>query len=131
MPAAGVQVKVPAVFAALGVKVALWPAGRPETSATREAIASPSGSEAWTVKLIGAPSLAPAVAGAVTIGARSLGAAGTNSRAPRSANSTGPEPVLGVLGSSTRARFSDRKSTRLNSSHLGISYAVFCLKKKT
>src|SRR5258705_11344401 len=30
-----------------------------------------------------------------------------------------------------RARYTlDRKSTRLNSSHLGISYAVFCLKKK-
>src|SRR5205814_4845715 len=28
------------------------------------------------------------------------------------------------------ARKADRKSTRLNSSHLGISYAVFCLKKK-
>src|SRR5437899_7465698 len=28
------------------------------------------------------------------------------------------------------ARVLDRKSTRLNSSHLGISYAVFCLKKK-
>src|SRR5256885_2464501 len=28
------------------------------------------------------------------------------------------------------ARGSDRKSTRLNSSHLVISYAVFCLKKK-
>src|SRR5438045_5781088 len=27
-------------------------------------------------------------------------------------------------------RVADRKSTRLNSSHLGISYAVFCLKKK-
>src|ERR1039458_8581124 len=27
-------------------------------------------------------------------------------------------------------RGDDRKSTRLNSSHLGISYAVFCLKKK-
>src|ERR1035438_10773751 len=27
-------------------------------------------------------------------------------------------------------RIVDRKSTRLNSSHLGISYAVFCLKKK-
>src|SRR5205814_8430563 len=27
-------------------------------------------------------------------------------------------------------RLLDRKSTRLNSSHLGISYAVFCLKKK-
>src|ERR1035438_10736414 len=29
-----------------------------------------------------------------------------------------------------RAGMTDRKSTRLNSSHLGISYAVFCLKKK-
>src|SRR5437899_10546220 len=28
------------------------------------------------------------------------------------------------------AAVGDRKSTRLNSSHLGISYAVFCLKKK-
>src|SRR5437899_5961816 len=28
------------------------------------------------------------------------------------------------------AALQDRKSTRLNSSHLGISYAVFCLKKK-
>src|SRR5258705_2225241 len=27
-------------------------------------------------------------------------------------------------------KVSDRKSTRLNSSHLGISYAVFCLEKK-
>src|SRR5258705_1300095 len=32
---------------------------------------------------------------------------------------------LGEIDAST-----DRKSTRLNSSHLGISYAVFCLKKK-
>src|SRR5690625_7114661 len=29
------------------------------------------------------------------------------------------------------ARHGDRKSTRLNSSHVAISYAVFCLKKKT
>src|SRR5256885_13255738 len=29
-----------------------------------------------------------------------------------------------------RRRAADRKSTRLNSSHLVISYAVFCLKKK-
>src|SRR3712207_6991863 len=28
-------------------------------------------------------------------------------------------------------RVEDRKSTRLNSSHANISYAVFCLKKKT
>src|SRR2546426_6500490 len=30
----------------------------------------------------------------------------------------------------TSTGFGDRKSTRLNSSHLVISYAVFCLKKK-
>src|SRR5207249_12337570 len=29
-----------------------------------------------------------------------------------------------------RCRSQDRKSTRLNSSHVSISYAVFCLKKK-
>src|SRR2546426_5765909 len=41
------------------------------------------------------------------------------------------EPALarrGRGGGQPRAR--DRKSTRLNSSHLVISYAVFCLKKK-
>src|SRR5437899_9622937 len=31
---------------------------------------------------------------------------------------------------SDQIKVADRKSTRLNSSHLGISYAVFCLKKK-
>src|SRR5438445_9079285 len=31
----------------------------------------------------------------------------------------------------TRSPSRDRKSTRLNSSHANISYAVFCLKKKT
>src|SRR5690606_40466527 len=38
-------------------------------------------------------------------------------------------PVEAVTPS--RARAEDRKSTRLNSSHVKISYAVFCLKKKT
>src|SRR5438128_6602205 len=36
----------------------------------------------------------------------------------------------GVLGRGARGRRIDRKSTRLNSSHGSISYAVFCLKKK-
>src|SRR2546427_6952652 len=35
-----------------------------------------------------------------------------------------------IIISSTRAGVTDRKSTRLNSSHSQISYAVFCLKKK-
>src|SRR5699024_364271 len=34
-----------------------------------------------------------------------------------------------VLGDSFAAERKDRKSTRLNSSHVSISYAVFCLKK--
>src|SRR5436853_2228673 len=36
----------------------------------------------------------------------------------------------GIISSNAAAELADRKSTRLNSSHLGISYAVFCLKKK-
>src|SRR5688572_31620234 len=36
----------------------------------------------------------------------------------------------GSLSTVRRALDSDRKSTRLNSSHSQISYAVFCLKKK-
>src|SRR5262245_65285129 len=35
-----------------------------------------------------------------------------------------------ALGEAAYQHALDRKSTRLNSSHLGISYAVFCLKKK-
>src|SRR5438067_7331240 len=35
----------------------------------------------------------------------------------------------GANGNATRQK--DRKSTRLNSSHVSISYAVFCLKKKS
>src|SRR2546426_7962568 len=35
-----------------------------------------------------------------------------------------------VCGPIARLGIQDRKSTRLNSSHLVISYAVFCLKKK-
>src|SRR5688572_31402420 len=55
----------------------------------------------------------------------------------------GPERLLGAVGGGRKAvraqahpgqesheREVDRKSTRLNSSHSQISYAVFCLKKK-
>src|SRR5690625_7099939 len=48
-----------------------------------------------------------------------------------------PAPVLITLevvhrcaGHDRDGPFPDRKSTRLNSSHVAISYAVFCLKKK-
>src|SRR3712207_7097646 len=35
-----------------------------------------------------------------------------------------------IIGELRQKGFRDRKSTRLNSSHANISYAVFCLKKK-
>src|SRR5690554_7147326 len=38
--------------------------------------------------------------------------------------------ALGVHRFTSAAQGEDRKSTRLNSSHVRISYAVFCLKKK-
>src|ERR1039458_10476865 len=41
-----------------------------------------------------------------------------------------PEQEQEQDGEQAKSGAPDRKSTRLNSSHLGISYAVFCLKKK-
>src|SRR3712207_8195316 len=45
----------------------------------------------------------------------------------RARDAVGDDAVLEV---DERDRHQDRKSTRLNSSHANISYAVFCLKKK-
>src|SRR3712207_7909561 len=39
--------------------------------------------------------------------------------------------ILSEIFAACGASLEDRKSTRLNSSHANISYAVFCLKKKT
>src|SRR5690606_40728758 len=60
-------------------------------------------------------------------------------RGARTHRARGPAPhapaATGEAASARHARRhrlpSDRKSTRLNSSHVKISYAVFCLKKKT
>src|SRR3712207_6870291 len=58
--------------------------------------------------------LAPAATAEGLLGDPLAGAEAVEHRAPREA-----------------ALAQDRKSTRLNSSHANISYAVFCLKKKT
>src|SRR2546426_8855621 len=56
---------------------------------------------------------------------------------PTATNPTVASAITATSGSNTRPTGTlknstnrDRKSTRLNSSHLVISYAVFCLKKK-
>src|SRR5437899_12721776 len=51
-----------------------------------------------------------------------------SSRSPAAPNHWLPSNM--PLHLQLRHSYGDRKSTRLNSSHLGISYAVFCLKKK-
>src|SRR5262245_62893210 len=57
--------------------------------------------------------------------------AGTRAPAPRPRVAAPATPRRRRASSSAApASLADRKSTRLNSSHLGISYAVFCLKKK-
>src|SRR3712207_8737042 len=50
-------------------------------------------------------------------------------RSPHHSRRRRPEHRRDAGGRGTAAR-RDRKSTRLNSSHANISYAVFCLKKK-
>src|SRR5690242_21551354 len=50
----------------------------------------------------------------------------------KSARERGVETLVKFFGRELGAELAaqDRKSTRLNSSHMSISYAVFCLKKK-
>src|SRR5690242_20746170 len=47
-----------------------------------------------------------------------------------SASYTSPWESVAAINDGREPTTSDRKSTRLNSSHMSISYAVFCLKKK-
>src|SRR2546430_12876777 len=52
---------------------------------------------------------------------------------PRTFGTEAPAPLAAILShqrNNAVAHLEDRKSTRLNSSHSQISYAVFCLKKK-
>src|SRR5690606_41761159 len=54
----------------------------------------------------------------------------STSSVARSTQRTRPASSTSCCTSSRYTRMEDRKSTRLNSSHVKISYAVFCLKKK-
>src|SRR5439155_25074364 len=60
----------------------------------------------------------------------SAGDLGHDAPAPALADEADLEPALGAL-LGRRSVAGDRKSTRLNSSHVASSYAVFCLEKKT
>src|SRR5690242_20866390 len=65
----------------------------------------------------------------------SLGQSGSHNRAGLIHRKFPPKPNTGGSNGNFGGNFlcmrpADRKSTRLNSSHMSISYAVFCLKKK-
>src|SRR5688572_31993662 len=59
-----------------------------------------------------------------------IGEAGQRDRQDRRGEAEGVLRGLRPAGTAVREGRLDRKSTRLNSSHSQISYAVFCLKKK-
>src|SRR5256885_7078986 len=64
------------------------------------------------------------------LSAQSTRAAPPTAAAPAGAAAEGPASAPAAAQTSGFASAPDRKSTRLNSSHLVISYAVFCLTKK-
>src|SRR5207253_10840983 len=62
-------------------------------------------------------------------GARGRGSSGESARVSTGAVARRPGPI--DCAAALVFEPQDRKSTRLNSSHVATSYAVFCLKKKT
>src|SRR3712207_9354365 len=79
--------------------------------------------EIYTLSLHDALPISPAMPCSSTAAARSCATNGMTRRGERAAADPGRCRRLPGQGR-------DRKSTRLNSSHANISYAVFCLKKK-
>src|SRR5256885_11767041 len=74
------------------------------------------------------------IAGVLVI---ALALTGCAQKSEHAANDTASDSLLAAnpveppqSGITPQKEYQDRKSTRLNSSHLVISYAVFCLKKK-
>src|SRR5204862_6290512 len=79
----------------------------------------------------GSPSGSVMVCGGSHIVWRPNAASATPSSAPSGKANRLAKPALPAgISPATATTSQDRKSTRLNSSHVEISYAVFCLKKK-
>src|SRR5690606_42136853 len=80
-----------------------------------------------TVGVAGAPIKAPARGPSALLRAQELARVGHPAVLPDLEVDVGAGAAAGAAGPGDL----DRKSTRLNSSHVKISYAVFCLKHKT
>src|SRR5690606_42161484 len=98
------------------------PADSPARAAARLFFNATATTEIYTLSLHDALPISPG-------GRRTVDGAGAVHPARAPARAGRPLARRGA-GRPGRARGADRKSTRLNSSHVKISYAVFCLKKK-
>src|SRR5690554_7692786 len=68
--------------------------------------------------------------GGLGLAVKGTGVVGSTAKALDNIAKDLPAHLLDAKGKLTKMTDEDRKSTRLNSSHVRISYAVFCLKKK-
>src|SRR5690625_6689737 len=99
-------------------------AGRASDGSVNHSILTPSTwfnapAEGWKIHFHTTPSARGALTHGITTTTRTRAEPGT----ARTSWVASPSPSASDTGT-------DRKSTRLNSSHVAISYAVFCLKKK-
>src|SRR3712207_3046960 len=110
-----------------------------ERRAIRDAASNAGASNVWLIEepmaaAIGAglPVIDPVGAMVVDIGGGTTEVAVLSLRGLAYSNSVrvGGDKMDDAIAASVRRKHRDRKSTRLNSSHANISYAVFCLKKK-
>src|SRR5699024_11433192 len=69
-------------------------------------------------------------AGAEALASEEVFALGCPSMGAEELEESEMEPFVAELEGKVKGKKIDRKSTRLNSSHVSISYAVFCLKNK-
>src|SRR5699024_11254850 len=93
-----------------------WASSLPDAVSGSQVEASPTANSGWT------PRASAAVrARSMAVVDRSMPVTSQPCSASQMASAPSPQPTSRT----------DRKSTRLNSSHVSISYAVFCLKKKT
>src|SRR2546426_5482932 len=114
------------IYGGLDTMTSKTPSGEPENAVNRSAWTNLMRSHTpWRIAL----ACATASAGAEMSSAYTV--ASERERASDTAMHPDPVPTSSTRGlPMSRTAWRDRKSTRLNSSHLVISYAVFCLKKK-
>src|SRR5256885_5548701 len=127
--AAGVAVLLVALSAVSSSPAAHAKQAKPRASKT--AAAKPASGKAGAARLRAASGKPALAAAAVATAGGAAAVAATHAKAAAPVQQSQAEARLLAIIRQGEQRDLDRESTRPNSSHLVISYAVFCLKKKT